>query len=74
MNAAFRAGPKADSIFTLLWNMDGKLSRKVSTTLLDSDKLTRRSSGSGTNMSSRSETTNICGCVKEDWTSITKYN
>lgn len=61
MNAALRAGPKADSKLTLSWNMVGKLSRKVSTTLLDSDKLTRRSSGSGINISSRSDTTNICG-------------
>lgn len=71
MNAALRAGPKADSTFTLSWNMEGKLSRNVSTTLLDSDKLTRRSSGNGTNMSSRSETTIICGCVKDDCTGKT---
>lgn len=46
--------------------MDGRLSRNDSTTVLDSDKLTRRSSGKGTNMSSKSETTIICGWVKVD--------
>ncbi|KAG9152364.1 hypothetical protein Leryth_016740, partial [Lithospermum erythrorhizon] len=40
-----RAGPKADSTFILSWNIKGKLSRNASITILDSDKLTRRSSG-----------------------------
>lgn len=67
MNAALRAGPKADSTLTLSWNILGKLSKRVSTTLLESDKFTRRSSGIGRNISSRSATTIIWGCDEEDW-------
>lgn len=67
MYEAFRAGPKADSIFALSWNMLGKLSKNASTTFLESDRFTRRSSGNGKNISSRSATTIICGCDNEDW-------
>lgn len=66
MKVALRAGPRADSMLMFFSNKEGRLSSSASTTTLDSDKFTSKSSGRGKNGSSRSATTIICGCISED--------
>ena len=51
----------------------GRESRSASTTARDSVRLTSRSSGSGTNGSSVSLMTTICGCVRLDSATSPKH-
>eukprot|EP00982_Pelagococcus_subviridis_P017526 31546-Pelagococcus_subviridis.AAC.4 len=62
MYAACTAGPIADSTRDVSLNAPGSMSRSASTASLLSLKFTSRSSGAGTNGSSSSATTIICGC------------
>ena len=64
VKAALRAGPRQDSDAAEVLNMEGRPSRKASTTGRLSLRFTSRSSGRGMKSSLRSLTTSICGCVR----------
>ena len=66
VNAALSAEPRHDPSDRFPANMLGRLSRKTSTTSRLSCRFTRRSSGAGTNSSTRSATTSIWG----DWSPL----